>query len=126
MNARASQITIPAGAFAAVQEHASDAAALLRALGNDQRLLVLCALLDGPLSVGEINARVELSQSALSQHLAVLRTAGIVTTRRESQTIHYSLVPGPALAIMEVLYAAFCAPKSRHRARKRSSVGTGF
>ncbi|MEI8296637.1 MAG: metalloregulator ArsR/SmtB family transcription factor [Pseudomonadota bacterium] len=119
MTAAAKQITMPAGAAAAVQEHAAEAAALLRALGNDQRLLVLCALLDGPLSVGEINARVELSQSALSQHLAVLRTAGIVTTRRESQTIHYSLVPGPALAILEVLYAAFCAPSRKRVAHKR-------
>lgn len=97
---------------AAVQEHAGEAAALLKALANDQRLLVLCALLDGPLSVGEINERVELSQSALSQHLAVLRTARIVTTRRESQTIYYALADGPALKVMEVLYEAFCAPKA--------------
>jgi DNA-binding transcriptional ArsR family regulator len=97
--------------MAAVQEHAGEAAALLKALANDQRLLVLCSLLDGPLSVGEINERVELSQSALSQHLAVLRTARIVTTRRESQTIYYALAKGPALKVMEVLYEAFCAPK---------------
>jgi len=97
--------------MAAVQEHVGDAAALLKALANDQRLLVLCSLLDGPLSVGEINERVELSQSALSQHLAVLRTARIVTTRRESQTIYYALAEGPALKVMEVLYEAFCAPQ---------------
>ena len=97
--------------MAAVQEHAGDAAALLKALANDQRLLVLCSLLDGPLSVGEINERVELSQSALSQHLGVLRSARIVTTRRESQTIYYALAEGPALKVMEVLYEAFCAPK---------------
>jgi DNA-binding transcriptional ArsR family regulator len=101
--------------MAAVQEHAGEAAALLKALANDQRLLVLCSLLDGPLSVGEINERVELSQSALSQHLAVLRTARIVTTRRESQTIYYALSEGPALKVMEVLYEAFCAPKTRTR-----------
>jgi DNA-binding transcriptional ArsR family regulator len=98
--------------MAAVQEHAGEAATLLKALANDQRLLVLCSLLDGPLSVGEINERVELSQSALSQHLAVLRTARIVTTRRESQTIYYALSEGPALKVMEVLYEAFCAPKA--------------
>ena len=97
----------------AVQEHAGEAAALLKALANDQRLLVLCALLDGPRSVGEINERIELSQSALSQHLAVLRAAHIVTTRRESQTIFYALAAGPALKVMEVLYEAFCAPKPR-------------
>lgn len=101
--------------MAAVEAHAGEAAAFLKALANDQRLLVLCALLNGPLSVGEVNARVALSQSALSQHLAVLRGAGLVTTRRESQTIYYSLARGPALRIMEVLYEAFCAPKARAR-----------
>ncbi len=71
-----------------MREHATDAAAFLKALANDQRLLVLCALLDGELSVGEINERVPLSQSALSQHLSVLREAGLVTTARQSQTIY--------------------------------------
>ena len=106
-------------AIAAMREHATDAAAFLKALANDQRLLVLCALLDGELSVGEINERVPLSQSALSQHLAVLRAAGVVTTRRQSQTIYYALAQGPALKIMQVLYDAFCAPNTR----KRASIG---
>jgi DNA-binding transcriptional ArsR family regulator len=97
-------------AMSAIQEHAGEAAALLKALANDQRLLVLCCLLDGPLSVGEINERVPLSQSALSQHLGVLREAGLVTTTRKSQTVNYTLAQGPALKIMEVLYSAFCAP----------------
>jgi ArsR family transcriptional regulator, virulence genes transcriptional regulator len=101
--------------LAQVEEHAAGAAVLLKALGNEQRLIVLCTLLDGPHSVGEINARVSLSQSALSQHLAVLRTAGIVTTRRESQTIWYEIAPGPANHVMEALYAAFCAPQARSR-----------
>src|SRR6202142_363272 len=93
-------------ALAAVQEHATEAAALLKALSNDQRLLVLCALLDGPMSVGEINERVPLSQSALSQHLGVLRDAGLVVTKRQSQTIYYELAQGPALHVMEVLYSS--------------------
>src|SRR5271166_4489879 len=88
-------------AMAAVQEHATEAAAFLKALANDQRLLVLCSLLDGPLSVGEINERVPLSQSALSQHLGVLRDAGLVATTRQSQTIYYTMAPGPALQVME-------------------------
>lgn len=88
--------------------HAHDAAALLKALANDQRLMILCNLLDGPLSVGDLNARVTLSQSALSQHLAVLREAGIVATERESQTIRYSLPPGPATRIIGILYKEFC------------------
>jgi len=101
--------------LAQVEEHAAGAAALLRALANEQRLLVLCVLLDGPHSVGEINARVPLSQSALSQHLAVLRDAQIVTTRRESQTIWYELAQGPANHVMKALYAAFCAPQAGGR-----------
>jgi DNA-binding transcriptional ArsR family regulator len=107
------------GRMVAVQEHVGEAAALLKALANDQRLLVLCSLLDGELSVGGLNERVTLSQSALSQHLAVLRTAGLVSTRRESQTIYYSLVPGPAMKIMEVLYEAFCAPKAEDPGGRR-------
>jgi DNA-binding transcriptional ArsR family regulator len=70
-------------------------------------------------SVGGINDRVPLSQSALSQHLSVLRDARLVITTRQSQTIYYALASGPALQIMEVLYAAFCAPAgSATRARK--------
>lgn len=104
-------------AMAEMREHAGDAAGFLKALANDQRLLVLCALLDGELSVGEINERVPLSQSALSQHLSVLREAGLVTTTRQSQTIYYAIARGPALQIMEVLYATFCAPGSRAAAK---------
>src|SRR5260370_19874065 len=103
----------------AMREHATDAAGLLKALANDQRLMVLCSLIDGALSVGEINERIPLSQSALSQHLGVLRDAGLVTTSRQSQTVHYALAQGPALQIMEILYSAFCAPAaSKTRAKK--------
>lgn len=105
--------------LAGVMEHIDEAAALLKALASDQRLLVMCCLLEGPLSVGEINARVPLSQSALSQHLGVLREAGVVTTRRESQTIYYALANGPATEIMTTLHALFCAP-----ARKRHPLRT--
>ncbi len=97
-------------ALSAIEDHAVEASLLLKALANDQRLLVLCSLVDRALSVGEINDRVPLSQSALSQHLAVLREAGIVTTTRKAQTVYYALSQGPALQIMEVLYAAFCSP----------------
>jgi ArsR family transcriptional regulator, virulence genes transcriptional regulator len=93
-----------------VREHATEAAAFLKALANEQRLLVLCTLLGGALSVGEINEQVPLSQSALSQHLSVLRDAGLVTTARQAQTIRYAVAPGPALKIMEVLYSRFCDP----------------
>lgn len=70
---------------------AGAAARFLKVLANDSRLMVLCSLNDGELSVGELQQRVPLSQSALSQHLAVLRREGLVATRREAQTIHYRI-----------------------------------
>ena len=87
--------------------HAGAAAALLKSMANRHRLLILCALGDGELSVGALNERFGLSQSALSQHLAVLRADGLVETRRESQTIHYRVVSGVAAALIHVLHAHF-------------------
>jgi DNA-binding transcriptional ArsR family regulator len=117
MNGTAHGRVLPA--LGVMQHHAIEASAFLKAMANDQRLLILCSLIDGALSVGEINARVPLSQSALSQHLGVLREAGLVTTTRMSQNVHYALAQGPALGIMEILYSAFCAPRSaKTRAKK--------
>lgn len=89
--------------------HADEAAALLKALAHPARLLVLCQLVDGESSVGDLQPITGLSMSALSQHLAVLREMALVTTRRESQTIVYALAEGPAMAVLDALYAAFCA-----------------
>ncbi|HKJ95168.1 MAG TPA: metalloregulator ArsR/SmtB family transcription factor [Gammaproteobacteria bacterium] len=89
--------------------NAADAARLLKALSHEKRLLILCHLLDRELTVGEINARVSGSQSAISQHLAVLRRDGLVATRREAQTIFYSLRDTGATRIIEVLHDLFCA-----------------
>ena len=105
--------------LAAMQAHAGDAAQLLKALANERRLQVLCLLAGGERSVGEINALLDLSQSALSQHLAVLREEGLVRTRREAQTIYYALVPGPAAAVMETLHGIYCSPPA---ARTRRSA----
>ncbi|HSN72740.1 MAG TPA: metalloregulator ArsR/SmtB family transcription factor [Steroidobacteraceae bacterium] len=91
-----------------MKEHAAEAAQLLKALGNEQRLQILCNLLEAPLSVGELNERIDLSQSALSQHLAVLREAGLVATRRDAQTIVYSLPEGPVTKVMAVLQQIYC------------------
>jgi DNA-binding transcriptional ArsR family regulator len=88
--------------------HAGEAARLLKALGNEQRLHILCNLLDGPLSVGELNQRLDLSQSALSQHLALLREMELVETRREAQTIYYSLPDGPVVRVMALLQDIYC------------------
>ena len=91
-----------------MRQHASDAARLLRALANEQRLLLLCLLVEGERSVSELNTHVNLSQPALSQHLAVLRAEGLVKTRREAQTIYYLLVHGPAKRIIETLHGIYC------------------
>lgn len=89
---------------------AEEASRLLKTLGNAQRLRVLCLLVTGEMSVGQINERLpELSQSALSQHLAKLREEGLVRTRREAQTIWYELPEGPVQSIMATLYSTYCA-----------------
>jgi DNA-binding transcriptional ArsR family regulator len=93
-----------------MDSQAEAAAELLKALGNPQRLRILCLLVDGERSVGEINEAVPLSQSALSQHLAVLREQDLVATRREAQTIYYRLQDGPAVAILDTLHQQFCPP----------------
>lgn len=92
----------------ALRKHSSAAARWLKALANEHRLMVLCALVSGELSVGELNERVPLSQSALSQHLAVLRRDGLVDTRRESQTIYYSLADTDASKVITLLHGRFC------------------
>ena len=98
-----------------MQAHLAEAAQLLKALGNEQRLHILCNLLEGPLSVGELNQRLELSQSALSQHLALLRESGLVDTRREAQTIYYSLPDGPVIRVMALLQDVYCAADPARR-----------
>ena len=96
----------------AMRLHAADASRVLKALANEKRLLLLCQLVEGECSVGELNARVDLSQSALSQHLAVLRDEGLVTTRREAQTIYYALAEGPAQQILATLHGIYCSAAS--------------
>lgn len=95
------------------QESAGRAATLLRLLANEKRLMVLCQLADGELAVGDIQSRVGLSQSALSQHLALLRAEGIVATRREGQAIFYRLDDPAAMRVIETLAELFCPPEMR-------------
>jgi DNA-binding transcriptional ArsR family regulator len=89
-----------------MREHAPDAAELMKALGSESRLMILCTLAEGERSVGELNEMIPLSQSALSQQLAKLRS--LVSTRRESQTIHYSLAEGPADRVIHLLHDIYC------------------
>ena len=82
---------------------ASDAARLLKLLASEQRLLLLCRLADGEASVGDLSEHAGLAQSATSQHLAKMRAEGLVSTRREAQTIYYSLSDENAARVLVTL-----------------------
>ena len=92
------------------QASAGEAARLLRALSNERRLMILCQLGDGERAVGELLPLVGLSQSALSQHLALLREEGLVTTRREGVSILYRIADPAALKVIAVLAEIYCPP----------------
>ncbi|HEY9031600.1 MAG TPA: metalloregulator ArsR/SmtB family transcription factor [Kangiella sp.] len=92
-----------------MQKHSAEAAKLLKNISNEQRLMILCILLEKELSVGELNDLLpQLSQSALSQHLALLRKSDLVTTRRHSQTIYYSLASTEVSRIIHLLHELYC------------------
>lgn len=108
----------PAVDVAEMKRHTNEASTLLKAMASTPRLLVLCNLVAGEHSVGELLDELPLlGASALSQHLAVLRRQGLVTTRRKAQTIYYALAPGPAVEIISVLHGTFCAS---HRTRRHT------
>lgn len=94
--------------FSQLRGNAAQAARLLRALSNENRLMLLCLLFEGEKTVGELNESLDLSQSALSQHLAVLREEGLVKTRRAGQSIHYGLASPPAQQVIETLHSIYC------------------
>jgi len=91
-----------------MREYAAEAARLMNALGNESRLMILCMLAEDEQSVGALNEAIPLSQSALSQQLARLRRQELVETRRESQTIFYSLRKGPAEKVIHLLHDIYC------------------
>jgi DNA-binding transcriptional ArsR family regulator len=93
----------------ALEDNAERAAALLRSIGSKWRLLILCQLVKGEKSVGELERVIDLSQSALSQHLMVLRRHDLVKTRRAAQMIFYSLNGREVAAILNTLYGLYCA-----------------
>lgn len=93
--------------------HADKAAGMLRALANPSRLMILCKLFPGEQTVGELHADLDLSQSALSQHLARLKKDGLVTTRRDAQRIYYRIKDPGAMEIIGRLYQLYCAPETR-------------
>ncbi len=92
----------------AMRKHAGNAAALMRALSHEARLRVLCDLVGGERTAGDLVQRSGLSQSALSQHLSKLREEGLVATRREAQSIYYRIADSGAARVLAVLYEIYC------------------
>ncbi|MEQ9345004.1 MAG: metalloregulator ArsR/SmtB family transcription factor [Thalassospira sp.] len=94
-----------------LHENAREAAEFLKTLGNEWRLMILCSLGDAEKSVGTLENELGIKQSALSQHLARLRREGLVKTRRDAQTIFYSLANRDIMKIIAVLQETFCPPE---------------
>ena len=92
-----------------LEERAGEVAGVLGLMANPKRLLILCKLLEGGRTVGALAAEVGLSQSALSQHLARLREAGLVATRRSAQSITYTLASREVRVLLATLYELYCA-----------------
>lgn len=94
-----------------MREAAVQASDLLKALANPERLLLLCQLTEGELSVGELEDRLGIRQPTLSQQLAVLRREKLVQTRREGKHIFYSVADPAALTILQTLYGIYCSDR---------------
>lgn len=91
-----------------MQRHADEAVAVLKAMGSQNRLLLLCELLEGERSVNDLAASLGLAQSVVSQHLSLLRRDGLVTGRREAQSIYYVISDQRVHALMARLFELFC------------------
>lgn len=104
-----------ADAMSAQSEAASD---LLKALANPQRLRILCLLIEGELTVSQLNEQIQLSQSALSQHLALLRDKELVSTRKHAQTVFYCVADGPVRSIIQTLHDIYCPVDIKAKTKK--------
>lgn len=91
-----------------MEHNAREAAALLKALAHESRLLILCQLIDTEKTVTQLNQTVPLSQSALSQHLAKLRHQGLVAVRKEAQMVYYRLKSDKVTRVLSTLYDIYC------------------
>jgi ArsR family transcriptional regulator, virulence genes transcriptional regulator len=107
---------------------ADDASVLLKAMANRHRLMIICQLVEQPRSVGELAELLNIRDSTVSQHLALLRKDGLVTARRDGQTIWYSIGSPQARELARALYRLYCpaiaagSPDARHRQAKRPQV----
>ena len=98
---------------------AGDATRYLKALANQNRLLILCNLIEGEKSVGELERAIGLRQPTLSQQLARLRSGNLVRTRRDAKSIYYSIADDDIRTVLQVLYGKFCAPRTAAPKRVR-------
>jgi len=96
----------------ALRQAAGEVVAVLKALGNPERLLLLCQMSQGELSVGELEAQLDIHQPTLSQQLGVLRREGVVNTRRDGKKVFYSVADARLLALLQTLYTLYC-PQER-------------
>jgi DNA-binding transcriptional ArsR family regulator len=103
----------------AMREAAESACALMKVLSNPDRMLLLCELAEGERNVGELQDAVGVQQPTLSQQLAVLREENLVETRRDGKNIYYSIASPQAMAVLQVLYAQFCAPTGKPRKARK-------
>jgi len=104
-----------------MQNAAGEASALLKALANPHRLMLVCQMVDGPRSVGDLAVRLGLRDSTVSQHLALLRRDGLVTATRDGQTIWYAIGSPEAKALLRTLYSLYCAPS--RGVRRNGTIG---
>lgn len=103
-----------------MQQSAGEAADFLRSLANEKRLMIVCQLIAGEHSVGELCEALGIRQSTMSQQLALLRLEGIVTARKEAQTVYYSLANDGARRVITVLHGMFCGiPANAKPERKK-------
>jgi DNA-binding transcriptional ArsR family regulator len=98
---------------------ADNASGLLKALANRHRLLIVCQLIDGERSVGDLAEFLGLRDSTVSQHLALLRRDGLVSARRDAQTIYYSIASDPAREVLKTLYQMYCAPPKVTKTKRK-------
>lgn len=98
--------------FSELHDMASNACELLKAMANEWRLMILCQLAEKERTVGELQRALGLSQSALSQHLAILRREKIVRSKKHAQSVIYSLTGDEATKVMESLHDVFCGATS--------------
>jgi DNA-binding transcriptional ArsR family regulator len=98
-----------------LHDKASHAVELLKAMANEWRLMILCQLSEGEKTVSELQSLLGLSQSALSQHLAVLRREKIVKARKHAQSVSYSLAGDDAPRVMHTLHEVFCASQGEKK-----------